>query len=190
MGMKTKSALLAALLLATSAGAASADTRTRDSLGPIKVIGTSDVQLCVRGTDRDEREDALYWCSRTIRRGESAISERAVAFLHRGVVHLKNGDREAALEDIESSIRLVPTYGDAHFNLGNVAFSQGRFQEAVAAYSKAIDMGLTVPELAYHNRGSAYARLGDRARADADHAQAKAIAAQFKDSQLTQASAR
>ncbi|HYC05538.1 MAG TPA: tetratricopeptide repeat protein [Azospirillaceae bacterium] len=190
MAMKTKSALLAALLLATTAGAASADSRTRDSMGPIKVIGMSDVELCVRETDRDQRDDAMYWCSRTIRRGESAINERAVAYLHRGVVHLKNGDRQAALEDIESSITLAPAYGDAHFNLGNVAFSQGRFQDAVAAYSKAIETGLTVPELAHHNRGKAHARLGDKARADADFAQAKTIAALYKDSPLRQADAR
>ncbi|HYE52300.1 MAG TPA: tetratricopeptide repeat protein [Azospirillaceae bacterium] len=171
-----KTPILAAALLVGMAGAAQASPKTIDTSGPIQVLGKSDTAMCVDRTESSDVGDAMYWCNRAIMRAESTIDERAVAYLHRGVLHLREGRMKAAQADIGKSIELTPHYGDAHFNQGNIDFAAGRYDQAVAAYSKALGLGITVPELAHYNRGQAYKRLGQAAQASADMEQAKLLA--------------
>ncbi|QJE73455.1 tetratricopeptide repeat protein [Aerophototrophica crusticola] len=157
------------------AAMAAGGTRSLDSVGPSVVIGLSDTALCVMETQRDNISEAYYWCDRAIRRAESSIDERSVAYMHRGVVHLKTHDIQAAIKDLDKSIELTPHYGDAHFNKANALFALGRYQDAVDCYGQALANNPTTPDLAHYNRGKAYERLGKGDLAKTDMQQAMAL---------------
>ncbi len=58
-----------------------------------------------------------------------------------------------------------------HYNKGVEYGQQGRFDDAIAEYSKAIELDPNFAE-AYSNRGNAYRALGEIQRAIADYAEA------------------
>lgn len=161
---------LATAAVALDPGAASANRLTAS--GIVTVIGTSDAGMCVKAMSRDDRTDASYWCTRTIRRAESSAGDRAVAHMNLGVLHLQAGRLDLARDALEDAIQLAPDYGDAHFQRGNLLFSEGRFAEAVMAYDRALASAPSTPDVVHYNRGRAYGRLGqaDKAEADLDRA--------------------
>lgn len=171
--MKAK-CLLTMLILSIPSMALATPAKT-DASGPIMVIGTSDLAMCVKTTEAGAIGDALYWCNRTIRRGETSQPGMAVAYLHRGVTHLRLHDLAAAQRDIDQSLMLAPDYGDAYFNRANVQFARGDYPAALASYDQAYQVGVTVPEVLLYNRAATHRRLSNNAQADSDMAQARSL---------------
>ena len=81
-------------------------------------------------------------------------------------------DRELAA--MQSLAEAVPNVGDAHYNLGNVLWRQGRHEDAVAEYSKAAEL---MPESSkvYNNWGAVLAETGDYTGAVKRYQQALAL---------------
>jgi tetratricopeptide (TPR) repeat protein len=77
---------------------------------------------------------------------------------------------DSAIGDCREAVKLAP--GDATYkdSLGMVLLRLGRTDEAVAAYSEAIEKGH--PAASYMGRALAYLKKGDSAHANADRAQA------------------
>jgi tetratricopeptide (TPR) repeat protein len=171
-----KPVVAACLLAMLGASGASASRLTQDPIGPVTVIGTTDLGMCIKSVESDEMNEALYWCTRTLRRSETSVGGRAAAYLHRGVLYLRRDNQQAAMRDIDEALRLDPHYGDAHFNKANLLFSMGQYQAALASYNEAQRLGVTVPELLHFNRAATHRRLSSDALASADLAQAKALA--------------
>ena len=78
-----------------------------------------------------------------------------------GVVQLDLRKPAEAQEQFQKAIELDPEYAEAHHNLGLSYAEQGRFDEAIQAYRKALSFPTyTTPEVAYNNMGNAYFALG------------------------------
>jgi Tfp pilus assembly protein PilF len=74
---------------------------------------------------------------------------------------------DLALEQFQQAVALDPQFADAHFHLGVALAESTRWEEAVAAYRKALSLPtLTVPDLAHQNLGLALYHL--RRYADAE----------------------
>ena len=67
---------------------------------------------------------------------------------------------------MKSTLALDPKYPYAYLFLGNIQGATGRHAEAIAAYQQAMSLGLDTPSTRIL-LGAAYARTGDRARAQA-----------------------
>src|SRR5262245_43521415 len=78
-----------------------------------------------------------------------------------GVVLLHYLGRPAeALAEFQKAIELDPSYAEAYTNLGVTLAQQGKWEDAVAAYRKAISLPIyPTPEVAYANLGWAYLNL-------------------------------
>ncbi len=64
-------------------------------------------------------------------------------------------------------MELDPTYGDAYHNLGSSLAEQGQWEEAIAAYKKALAQPVYAsPESTYNNLGYAYWALDRRPEAE------------------------
>src|SRR5262249_4978569 len=67
---------------------------------------------------------------------------------------------EAEVE-FRKAVELDPNYAEAHHNLGLANAEQGRWDQAIAEYKKALSLPIySTPEVAYYNLGRAYTQTG------------------------------
>jgi superkiller protein 3 len=77
-----------------------------------------------------------------------------------GLVYLNLGRPVDGQAEIQAAIDLDKNNPDYNHNLGIALAQQGKFEEAIAAYKKALSFPTyTTPEVAYYNMGEAYIRM-------------------------------
>jgi Tfp pilus assembly protein PilF len=77
-----------------------------------------------------------------------------------GVVLLHMRQLEGALAWLDRAIEIDPMYGDAHFHRGTALAEAGKWDDAIAAYRRALSMpSLTVPHAVHQNLGFAFFAL-------------------------------
>jgi superkiller protein 3 len=77
-----------------------------------------------------------------------------------GLVYLNLGRAVDGQAEIQLAIDLDKNNPDYNHNLGIALAQQGKFDEAIVAYKKALSFPTyTTPEVAYYNMGEAYIRL-------------------------------
>lgn len=78
-----------------------------------------------------------------------------------GVLYLNLRQPTDAQREFEKAIVLDPSYAEAHHNLGIAFAEQGKFDQAVAGYRKALSFPTyTSSEIAYNNLGNAFMAQG------------------------------
>jgi tetratricopeptide (TPR) repeat protein len=85
--------------------------------------------------------------------------DRAATFVNRGVIEHKLGRNNAALDDFNACLAMIPDQSDAFINRGVVKLSQGNALEALDDIQKGITLGPSEPALAYFDRGIVYEKL-------------------------------
>ncbi len=83
-----------------------------------------------------------------------------------GLVYMTKKDFAKAEEALQEAIKLDPSFSEAYTNLGALRMLQGKYQEAISYFEKAISNPLYVNiHLALTNLGWAYYQLGDKEKA-------------------------
>jgi type IV pilus assembly protein PilF len=78
-----------------------------------------------------------------------------------GLVYLNLGRPVDGQAEIQAAVHLDKNNPDYHHNLGIALAQQGKFDDAIVAYKKALSFPTySTPEVAYYNMGEAYIRLG------------------------------
>lgn len=102
-----------------------------------------------------------------LREAVSLDPERAPYRDSLGLLYLQLGRPDLAKPEFEGAADLDPQYADAIFHLGTALAEQGRWEDAVTAYRKAISLPrLTTPDLAHQNLGLALYHLGRHREAE------------------------
>ena len=84
-----------------------------------------------------------------------------------GAVLLNVGRFPDAQVEFQKAVELDTTYADAYHNLGSAYAEQGKWEEAITAYKKALAQTIyTTPETTYNNLGYAYWALDRRTEAE------------------------
>ncbi len=97
-----------------------------------------------------------------------------------GLAYQKRGDLEKAEEYLREAVRKKPDYAEGHNNLGNLLSLQGKSEEAIREYEKAVaNVTYPTPEYAYYNMGREYARLKDLPKAEAMYHRAIVLSPSF-----------
>jgi len=94
-----------------------------------------------------------------------------------GVAYHKNGDFDKAIEHYRAAIALNDSIPDPHYNIARLLPYQKDgmpVQEAIAELERAIAIDPNY-FLAYKYLGDIYAMMGDKDKAEANHAKAEAI---------------
>ena len=77
-----------------------------------------------------------------------------------GVVLLDLRKPTEAEGEFQKAVELDPSYAEAVHNLGLAYAEQGRYEQAIAAYRKALSMPIyATPDVGYYNLGRAYAQI-------------------------------
>lgn len=78
-----------------------------------------------------------------------------------GVVYLDLRRPVDAQAEFQRAVELNPSYAEAHHNLGLAQAEQGRFEQAITWYRKALTLPTyTTPEVAYNNMANASFAMG------------------------------
>jgi type IV pilus biogenesis/stability protein PilW len=102
-----------------------------------------------------------------------------------GLAYQKRGDLEKAEEYLRMAVQKRPDYAEGHNNLGNLLSLQGKSEEAIREYEKAVAIvTYPTPEYAYYNMGREYARLKDLPKAEEMYQRAIALKPSFGEAYL------
>jgi tetratricopeptide (TPR) repeat protein len=169
--MKWQMAAAATLATLFLAGPACADA--------VVVLGDGPERMCYLSAKTGiDPQEGLDHCNVALN-NPLIMHDRAATFVNRGVIEDKMGRIDAAVEDFETCLRLIPDQPDAFVNRGVARISQGRFTEALEDLQKGISLGPAEPALAYYDRGIAYEKLGRIADAYYDYQRALKAAPGF-----------
>ena len=119
-------------------------------------------------------EAAIQGCTALINSARLDRKNKAVAYLSRGNIYVKQGELDYAIEDFTSAIRSNPRSLAPFYNRGNAHIFQENFDQAISDFSRAISLQ---PDhaLSYSGRGNAYLGKGDTERAIAEYDKALEI---------------
>ncbi len=118
----------------------------------------------------------LESCDRALEGVHLSRADRAATFVNRGILQSRLGEYQDSLNDYNEALEIDPVLPQAWNGKGNLYFLAERFDEALTAYERSLELNLPERQVAYYNLGLAYERLGDRAMAESSYSTALEIA--------------
>lgn len=113
--------------------------------------------------------------------------ENGLAYGQLGNYFLRQGDLTQALSNYEKAVERLPIYSKPYSNRGIVLLKYGRYDEAVADFSKAIELDTVPAALTFSNRGYAFMKWKKYPQALADYDRAIAIDKRYVPAYLNRA---
>jgi tetratricopeptide (TPR) repeat protein len=155
--MKARSLHWLAIALALAIGA--------KAQAAVTVVGPTLAVQCYKraqagGTKTDVCDDAL--------KEDLLDRDRASTLVNRGIIYNNVRKVDLALADFAAALAIDPNIAEAYLSRGNSRFYQKRFKDAVADYTRAIDLNIDRLAAAYYNRALAYANLEEYGKTRAD----------------------
>ncbi|MEM6651975.1 MAG: tetratricopeptide repeat protein [Pseudomonadota bacterium] len=147
------------LMLAAAATALIAETASAQ----VFVIGNGLGGECYTKTKNKSSNfrETEQICTRALREQTMTRSNRAATLVNRGVLRMRAGRYDSALEDYAEATRLQPELGAAYLNQGAALIYQRNFQSAIDPLSRAIELNSLDLFAAYYNRAIARENSGD-----------------------------
>ncbi|HBR17236.1 MAG TPA: hypothetical protein DD725_06480 [Deltaproteobacteria bacterium] len=96
------------------------------------------------------RDNYTLWSETVKKSPDGAIPHNSM-----GVVYLKQGRLDEALQEFQTALKLEPDYSNAHINLGISFANKGWLDDAIKEFKLAIRLKSDNPE-AYNNLGATY----------------------------------
>ena len=107
-------------------------------------------------------------CDRALAEESMTSSNRAATYTNRGVVRMRAGKYDAALNDYSISKRMQPNVGATYLNEGAALIYKKDFNSALNALNRAIELDTKELYAAHYNRAIARENTGDVQGAYAD----------------------
>lgn len=117
----------------------------------------------------NQPRDGITVCNEALKREMLSVKDRAATHDNRGVMLNALGQMDNASWDFNESIRLDPSLGDPHVNLGVVLIRKGRHQEALESINRGLALGMSFPHIGYFDRAVAYEMLAQYREAYYDY---------------------
>lgn len=107
-------------------------------------------------------------CTQALRSEVLTRGNRAATYTNRGVIRMRDGDYDGALEDYSKAETIDGDQGAIHLNRGAALIYMKQFGEAIAPLNRAIELETQDLYAAHYNRAIAKENTGDIAGAYAD----------------------
>ncbi len=119
---------------------------------------------------------AVKTCDQAVGRAKDMRDELAAAYINRSVIQLAFENYAAARADSEAAIRVQSNLPQAHINLGIALSAQKHSKEAGQAFTDALALNPSHPEIVYFDRAMAREDGGDMKGAYLDYRKAAQLA--------------
>jgi tetratricopeptide (TPR) repeat protein len=119
---------------------------------------------------------ALKLCGQAVARAKGMRDELAAAYINRSVIHLARLEYDAALADSDAAIRIESSLPQAQINRGIALSAEKRNKEASQAFTNALALAPSHPEIVYFDRAMAREDDGDAKGAYLDYRKAAQLA--------------
>lgn len=178
-----KLAVFVAISYLWSPGSLLAAAKT-DNSGGVIVLGDGPARNCYLATEASShglsQKQALAICDEAIGDFKSSMHDRAAAYINRSFIELGMADYRGALADSLNGQAIESDIAVAYLNQGASLIGLGRYNEAIVALNKSLELKLASAHLAYFDRGLAKQHLKDLKGAYYDYKQAVEIEPHFQ----------
>ena len=159
-----------ALVLAVSAAALSATLPASASASPaVTTLGGSFAEGCYQAArKRNASMDTLRTCDYAVAAQPLNAQDTLATYVNRGILRMIRSNYAGADADFTAAAAMDPARSEPWLNLATLRLKQGKSAEALPLFTKAIDLGIEEPEIAYFGRGLAHEDVGNLKAAYAD----------------------
>jgi tetratricopeptide (TPR) repeat protein len=119
---------------------------------------------------------SVKMCDQAVDRAKGVRDELAAAYVNRSVLHLAFEQYDAALADSDAAIQITAGIPQAHINRGIALSAEKRSKEAGQAFTDALALNPSHPEIVYFDRAMAREDDGDMKGAYLDYRKAAQLA--------------
>lgn len=154
---------------------------TAPASASIITVGGSFARSCYKAAEARVATDAnLVICDRALT--EQALDERdrLASHVNRGILRMVSGDLAGAQWDYDRAATLNPNEPEVWLNLGVLRYTEGKSDEAIRMFERAISLRTKEPAFAYYGRGLAHEDRGDFKSAYADYVRARSLKPNWK----------
>lgn len=135
----------------------------------IMTIGGSFAEGCFRAAEQHNTTlESLSTCDRAFSEQALSLEDRLATHVNRGIVRMLRNDFARAQSDFDTAMQMNPKRSEPYLNMAILQFRQGKSADALPLFSKAIELGTEMPEVAYYGRGLANEEVGNVKAAYAD----------------------
>jgi tetratricopeptide (TPR) repeat protein len=170
------------VLVLAAAGAIALFPAPKASAGDsVLPMGPDPMEQCSNFAARAETSGTasdweLKLCGQAVAQAKGMRDELAAAYVNRSVIHLARLEYDAALADSDAAIRVKSSLPQAHINRGIALSAQKRNKEAGQAFTNALALSPSHPEIVYFDRAMAREDDGDAKGAYLDYRKAAQLA--------------
>ena len=151
----------------------------------LTVLGSSSARLCYEKAEAQvmPRPDDLRRCDDALEREALSEYDRVATHVNRGILRMRLGKIDAAVDDFDRAIAIDPDEAEAYLNKGMASLRTENWVEALPLFDQALARETRRPAIAYYGRGVAHEMSGKVREAYYDYRQASALAPEWRDPQ-------
>ena len=130
----------------------------------VTVIGGGLGKACYEAVEyaRLAPSQALAVCDLALEQERLSRRDRAATLTNRGILHMRDGRNNRALQDYEKSLALMPTLTETKVNIGAALYGLKRYPEALAMLTEGITTeSVDARATGFYNRALTYEKLGN-----------------------------
>ncbi len=118
----------------------------------VTTIGATDAAACYENANNALSSDTAP-CNKAIKDTGLTRRDQMKTYVNRGIIHNRNLDLEAAIDDFNAALEIDDDLAEAYLNRGNSFFLAGRFGDALTEYETALANDISKPWAAWYNIG-------------------------------------
>lgn len=149
----------------------------------VSVLGIGLPQVCFEAAEYGTSQNAaegVQSCTDALTNSVLSTHDRAATLINRGILHARDNDIPAAMEDYDQGLSLDSMLGEGYVDRGASEIVLKNLDAALADISRGIDLHAQRPEIAYYDRAIVNEALGNIRDAYADYKKAVELQPDFQ----------
>lgn len=149
-------------------------------------VGNSAARSCYQAADSPVMPGPGDLASCNLALEEEALSHRDAVATHvnRGILRLRRGDVDSAIQDFDRAIRLDPGQAEAYLNKGVALVRRSDAATAIQLFTVALERNTARPAIAHFGRAVAHEKSGNVRAAYFDYRRASELDPEWSDPQI------